>query len=75
MAVPKDVRSNANFIIGFTQPKDDSDCFYNNVLSRYMDKEEFKQLISKQWKWYEYGHLGYIAVNFEMWNTYTDLFD
>ena len=30
--VPKDVRSNANFIFGFTQPKDDSDCFYNNVL-------------------------------------------
>ena len=39
MTVPKDVRSNANFIIGFTQPKDDLDWFYNNVISRYMDKE------------------------------------
>ena len=33
VTVPKDVRSNANFVIGFTQTKDDSDCFYNNVLS------------------------------------------
>ena len=31
MTVPKDVRSNANFVIGFSQPKDDSSCFYNNV--------------------------------------------
>ena len=50
MTVPKDVRSNANFIFGFDQPKDDGDWFYNNVLSRYMDKEEFKQIILKQWK-------------------------
>ena len=27
MTVPKDVRSNANFTIGFSQSKDDSDCF------------------------------------------------
>ena len=75
MTVPKDVRSNANFIIGFHQPKDDSDWFYNNVLSRYMDKEEFKRLISKQWKQYKDGHSDYIAVNLETGNIYTDLFD
>ena len=44
MTVPKDVRSNANFVIGFSQPKNDSDCFYNNVLSRCIDKEEFKKI-------------------------------
>ena len=45
MTVPKVVRRNANFIIGFDQPKDDGDWFYNNVLSRYMEKEEFKRII------------------------------
>ena len=72
MTVPKDVRSNANFIIGFTQPKDDSDCFYNNVLSRFIDKGEFKRLISEQWKQYEDGHSDYIAVNLETGIIYTD---
>ena len=75
MTVPKDVRSNENFVIGFTQPKGDSDWFYNNVLSKYMDKEEFKRLIPKQWKQYEDGHSGYIAVNLDTGNIYTDLFD
>lgn len=75
MTIPKDVRSNANFIIGFEQPKDDSDWFYNNVLSRYIDKEEFKRLESKQWKHYEDGHSDYIAVNLQNGNIYTDLFD
>ena len=27
MTVPKDVRNNANFVFGFSQPKDDSECF------------------------------------------------
>ena len=27
MIVPKDVRSNTNFVIGFSQPKDDSHFF------------------------------------------------
>ena len=34
MTVPKDVRSNANFIIGFHQPKDDSDGF---IIMSYRD--------------------------------------
>ena len=71
MTVPKDVRSNANFVIVFFQPKDDSDCFYNNVSSRLIDKEDFKKLISKQWKRHEDGHSGYIAVNLETGNIYT----
>ena len=75
MTVPKDVRSNVNYIIDFTQPKDDSDCFYNYVLSRLMDKDDFKRLISKQWKQHEDGHSGYIAVNLETGNIYTDLFE
>ena len=75
MTVPKYVRSNANFVIGFTQPKDDSDWFYNNVLSKYMEKEEFKRLIAKEWKQYKDGHSDYIAVNLETGNIYTDLFD
>ena len=33
-----------------------------------MDKEEFKRLIVKQWKQYEDGHSGYIAVNLETGN-------
>ena len=40
-----------------------------------MDKEEFKRLISKQWKQYKDGHSDYIAVNLETGNIYTDLFD
>ena len=63
--VPKDVRSNADFIIGFDQPKDDGDWFYNSLLSTYI----------KQWKKHDGGHSGYIAVNLETGNIYTDLFD
>ena len=37
-----------------------------------MDKEDFKRLIAKQWKQYEDGHSGYIAVYLETGNIYTD---
>ena len=75
MTVPKDVRCNANFIIGFHQAKDDGDWFYNNVLSRYMDKGEFSWSLSEQWKKYDNGYSDYIAANLETGNVYADLFD
>ena len=67
MTVPKDVRSNANFIIGFYQAKDDSDWFYNNVLSRYMDREEFKRLATKQWKQYKRWSFRLHSCKFRNW--------
>ena len=75
MKVPKEVRSTANFIIGFSQQKDDGEWFYNNVLSRYIDKEDFNRLIEKEWKINpETGHSGYIAVNRQTGEIYTNLF-
>ncbi len=75
MAVPRDVRSSSNFIIGFNQQKRDTDFFYSDVLSRYIDKEDFKRLIAKEWKVNpETGHSGYVAVNQQIGEIYTNLF-
>ena len=75
MSVPKDVRSSANFIVGFNQQKRDSDWFYSDILSRFIDKEDFKRLITKEWKTNpETGHSGYVAVNQETGALYTNLF-
>ena len=64
MNVPEDVRSSVNFIIGFNYQKRNVDYFCNNVSSRYIDKQDFKRLIEREWKVNpETGHSGYVAVN------------
>ena len=73
MSVPKDVRSSSNFIIVFNQQKRDTNFFFTDVLSRYIEKEDFKRFIDKEWKVNpETGHSGYVAVNQQTGEIYTN---
>ena len=77
--IPILIRTNLNFVISFVQSKPDADLFFNEVLSRIMDREDFKKLIRKVWNADSAGSkiknsYGYIAVNLDTNEIYTDIF-
>ena len=77
--IPILIRSNLNFVVSFVQSKPDADLFFNEVLSRIMDREDFKKLIRKVWNnegssRKSKNNYGYIAVNLDTNEIYTDIF-
>ena len=65
------VRGNLNFVIAFLQSKRDADMFYNDILSPFMDKTDFKKLTNKVWG----ENFKYIAVNLNTGEIYLDIFE
>ena len=60
-AVPKLIRSNVNFVITFIQAKKDRDMFYNDVMSPFMERDEFILLTNNLWR----EKHTFLAVNIE----------
>jgi len=77
--IPILIRSNLNFVISFVQSKPDADLFFTEVLSRIMDRNDFLKMIRKVWNnegtsKTTKNSYGYIAVNLDTNEIYTDIF-